>query len=52
MMFVVDVRKKGNIDDLIYFPFIKKRIKGFYEDVKKAFLIRTIKIPKNIREIN
>ena len=32
MMIVVDVRKRENIDDLINFPFDKKRIKGFYED--------------------
>ncbi len=51
MMIVVDVRKKVNIDDLIHFPFVKKRIKEFYEDGKKALLIRTIKIPKNIRDI-
>ena len=52
MIIVVDMRKKGNIDDLIHFPFVKKRIKEFYEDGKKALLIRTIKIPKNIRDIN
>ena len=51
MMIVVDVRKRANIDDLIHFTFDKKRIKGFYEDGKKALLIRTIKMPKNIREI-
>ena len=51
-MIVVDVRKKANNDDLIYFPFVKKRIKGFYEDGKKVLLIRTIKMPKNIRNIN
>ena len=32
MMIVVYVRKRENIDDLINFPFDKKRIKGFYED--------------------
>ena len=52
LMIVVDVRKKANNDDLIYFPFVKKRIKGFYEDGKKALLIKTIKMPKNIRDIN
>ena len=50
-MIVVDVRKRANINYLIHFPFVKKRIKGFYEDGKKALLIRTIKMPKNIREI-
>ncbi len=52
MIIVVDVRKRANIDDLIHFPFVKKRIKGFYEDGKKALLNRTIKISKNIRDIN
>ena len=50
MIIVVDVRKRANIDDLIHFTFVKKRIKGFYEDGKKALLIKTIKIPKNINE--
>ena len=52
MMIVVDVRKRENIDYLINFPFDKKRIKGFYKDRKKVLLIRTIKMPKNIRHIN
>ena len=52
MMIVVDVRERANIDDLIHFPFDKKRIKRFYEDEKKALLIKTINIPKNIRDIN
>ena len=52
MMIVVNVRKRENIDDLINFPFDKKRIKGFYKDRKKVLLIRTIKMPKNIRDIN
>ena len=52
MIIVVDVRKRENIDDLINFPFDKKRIKGFFKDGKKAFLIRIIKMPKNIRDIN
>ncbi len=52
MMIVVYVRKRENIDDLINFPFDKKRIKGFYKDGKKAFLIRIIKMTKNIRDIN
>ena len=52
MIIVVDVRKKANIDYLIHFPFVKKRIKGFYEDGKKALLIRIMKMPKNIRNIN
>ena len=52
MMIVVDVRKRENIDYLINFPFDKKRIKGFYKDGKKVLLIRTIKMPKNIRHIN
>ena len=52
MMIVVDVRERANIDDLIHFPFVKKRIKEFYEDGKKALLIRSIKMPKNIRDIN
>ena len=52
MMIVVDVRKMENIDYLINFPFDKKRIKGFYKDGKKTFLIRIIKMHKNIRDIN
>ena len=52
MMIVVDVRKRENIDNLINFPFDKKRIKGFFKDWKKAFLIRIIKMTKNIRDIN
>ena len=52
MMIVVYVRKRENIDDLINFPFDKKRIKGFFKDGKKAFLIRIIKMLKNIRDIN
>ncbi len=52
MMIIVDVRKRENIDDLINFPFDKKRIKGFYKDGKKTFLIRIIKMHKNIRDIN
>ena len=52
MMIVVYVRKRENIDDLINFPFDKKRIKGFYKDGKKTFLIGIIKMTKNIRDIN
>ena len=52
MMIVVDVRKKANINYLIHFRFIKMRIKGFYEDGKKVLLIRIIKMPKNIIDIN
>ena len=37
MMIVVDVRKRENIDDLINFPFDKKRIKGFFKMGKKLF---------------
>ncbi len=52
MIIVVDVRKRANINYLIHFPFVKERIKGFYENGKKTLLIRTIKMPKNIRDIN
>ena len=51
-MILVYVRKRENIDDLINFPFDKKRIKGFYKDGKKTFLIGIIKMTKNIRDIN
>ena len=51
-MIVVDVRKRANIHDLINFLFDKKRIKGLYEDRKIAHLISTIKMPRDIRDIN
>ena len=52
MMIVVDARRRANAEMLINCDIVKKRIKGFYEDGKKALLIMIIKIPKNIRDIN
>ena len=52
MMIVVDARRRANAENLINCDIVKKRIKGFYESSKKALLIQTIKMPRNIRDIN
>ena len=52
MMIVVDARRRANAENLINCDIVKKRIKGFYENGKKALLIQTIKMPRNIRDIN
>ena len=59
-MLVVDPSRRASIDSLINCDIIQKRIKSLRNNIiaqgiknpKKANLIKTIKLPRNIKEIN
>ena len=58
-MLIVDPKRRASTDELLNSEIIQRRIKNIggnikenYSNSKKANLIKTIKLPRNLKEIN